>query len=151
MSSTFLFCLQIPILFLGIEARTVLVYTGQVAVADNLGLGVFELQQAEQREQRVLLCRCPGVFRLALWVQSALVAYAQRMFVVALGMSTHKVLVACLVQLSVAGDVVVVAGESEAVPMAADKLLHGESPVAPRRTAVHDDHVDSSHIIQFKV
>jgi len=145
MSSTFLFCLQIPILFLDVEARTVLVDAGQVAVADDLGLGVFELQQAEQCEQRVLLCRCPGVFRLALWVQPALVAYAQRMFVVSLGMSTHKVLVACLVQLSVAGNVVVVAGESEAVPMAADELLHSESPVAPRGTAMHDDHVDSSH------
>lgn len=126
-------------------------YVGQVSVSENLGLGVFELQQAEQCPQRVLLCRCPGVFRLALWVQPALVAYAQRMFVVSLGMSTHKVLVACLVQLSVAGDVVVVAGESEAVPMAADELLHSEFPVAPRRTAMHDDHVDSSHIIQFKV
>ena len=145
MSSTFLFCLQIPI-FLDVEAGTVLVDVGEVAVADDLGLGVFELQQAEQRPQRVLLCRCPGVGGVSLRVQSALVAYAQRMFVVALGMCSHEVLVACLVQLSVAGDIVVVAGESEAVPMAADELLHSESPVAPRRTAVHDDHVDSSHV-----
>ena len=43
MSSTFLFCLQIPI-FLDVEARTVFVDAGQVAVADDLGLGVFELQ-----------------------------------------------------------------------------------------------------------
>ena len=53
------------------------------------------------------------------------------------GMGTGEVLVACLVHLAVAGDVVVVAGEAETGLVAGDEGGDGEFAVAARRATVN--------------
>ena len=55
-----------------------------------------------------------------------------------------------LVQLSVAGDVVVVAGEPEARLVAGNESGNGEWSVAARGTAMHDNQIYSSHNISHK-
>jgi len=55
------------------------------------------------------------------FVKSTLVAYAERVLVIASGMGADELFVACLISCAVAGDVVVIAGESEAVLLAADE------------------------------
>ena len=55
------------------------------------------------------------------------------------GMGTGEVLVACLVHLAVAGDVVVVAGEAETGLVAGDEGGDGDFAVAARRAAVNND------------
>ena len=52
-----------------------------------------------------------------MFVKSTLVAYAERMLVVAPGMGADELFVACLISCAV----VVIAGESEAVLLAADE------------------------------
>ena len=53
-------------------------------------------------------------------VETPFVADAQRVLVIACGMGTDQLFVACLVGLAVAGDVVVVACESESFRVTAD-------------------------------
>ena len=129
----------------GVEAGTVLADSWEVAVADELGVGVVELQTAQEGEQRSLLGFGTGVVVTALAGDSAFVADADGVLVVMTGVGSDKVLVAGLVELAVAGDVVVVACEPEACLMAGDELGDGEGTVFARRTAVNDDKVDGSH------
>jgi hypothetical protein len=65
--------------------------------------------------------------------------------VVAVGVGTYELLVAGLVGASVACDVVVVAGEAEAIRVTADEGCHGKALVAASGTAVDDDHVNGAH------
>ena len=136
----------IPVLLLGIEARTVLADARQVTVAQDDGLGVVDAQRLQQGVQGSLLLGGAGVLGSALGVQSALVADADGVLVVVAGVGTDEVLVARLVHLAVAGDVVVVAGESKAAVVAGDERRHRERLVLPRRTAVNDYQINLSHI-----
>ena len=111
----------------------------------NLSLGVLFLQSFQQLQQGALLSFCPRVGRLSVFVKSSLVAYAERMLVVASGMGADELFVARLIGCSVAGDVVVIARESEAVLMAADEGGHGKRTVTACRTTMDDDEMDGSH------
>ena len=137
---------EVPILLLGIEARTVLSDAGQVAVAQDDGLGVVFAQVLQQGPEGRLLFGGAGVLRSALGVQSTLVADADAVLVVVAGVGADEVLVAGLVHLAVAGDVVVVAGESEPAVVAGDERRHRKGLVLPRRTAVDDYQINLSHI-----
>ncbi len=64
------------------------------------------------------------------------------MLVVVAGMCPRQVLMVRLVELAVAGDVVVIAGEPEAGIVAGDEVLDGEPTVAARGAAVDDDETD---------
>ena len=124
MGSTFSFSiLQIPVLCPCIEARAGFFHTRQVAMSEDDGIGVVELQRTEQCQQRVLLLVGTCVGRLALRVQPALVAHADGVFVISLGMCALQVLVPRLVQLSVTCHVVVVAGVSEPLPVVGNERL----------------------------
>ena len=68
--------LQILILCDGIEAGAVLVDIGQVAVAEDPGIGMGLLQATEQTQQGAFLSRCAGIIGVAVLVQTALVAHA---------------------------------------------------------------------------
>ena len=138
--------LNVLVLLLGIEARTVLADARQVAVAQNQRLGVVFAQVFQQGPEGGLLLWGAGVLGTALGVQSALVADADGVLVVVAGVGADEVLVACLVHLAVAGDVVVVAGESEPAVVAGDERRHREGLVLPRRTAVNDYQINLSHI-----
>ena len=68
--------LQARILFLSIEAGAVLVDVGEVAMAEDAGIGMGLLQATEQAQQGALLPRGTGVGGVAVLVQTTLVAHA---------------------------------------------------------------------------
>ena len=53
--------------------------------------------------------------------------------------------VSCLVGLAVAGDVVVVARESEAIRVTADECCHGKATVTARGRAVNHNQINVAH------
>ena len=61
----------------GVEAGAVLVDVGQVAVAEDPGVGVCGLQLFQQPEQGAFLPRGAGVGGIAMLVETTLVADAQ--------------------------------------------------------------------------
>ena len=67
------------------------------------------------------------------------------MTVVAAGMGTYELLVACLGDGAVASDVVVVAGEPEAIRVTADEGCHGKALVAAGGAAVNNNQMNFSH------
>jgi len=84
--------------------------------------------------------RCgAGVLGTALGVETALVADADAVLVVVAGMGAGEVLVAGLIYLAVAFNVVVVASEAEAAVVAGDERGDGERPVLARRRTVNND------------
>ena len=133
------------LVFGAVEAGAVLAHVGQVAVAHDAGLWVAGLQSAEQVEQCLLLGLGAGVGGLVAGVEPSLVAHADGVLVVAQGVGSDEVLVARLVDAAVAGDVVVVAGEAEAVGVASDEGFYGEGTVAARGAAMDEDEVYFSH------
>ena len=72
-------------------------------------------------------------------------ADTQRMTVVANGVGTDQLLMARLVNMSVAGEVVVVARESEPFRVTADEGCHGKVLVRARGRTVDDNHINASH------
>ena len=81
----------------------------QFAVTDNLGIGIVLLQGAEQREEGLFLGGCAGVGSAAFLVKATLVADADGVGVIEAGVCHDHLFGAAEVQLSFAGDVVVVA------------------------------------------
>ena len=106
---------------------------------------MLSLQLLQQLQQSLLLRFRPCVGHFSMFIVAAFVAYTQRMAVVTLGVSTDQLLMPCLVGRAVAGDVVVVASESEAVGVAADEGGHREWTVAARGRAVNHYKINSSH------
>ena len=130
---------------LGIEAGTGFVDIGEVAVTQDLCLGMFPFESLEQVKKCSLLFDGPGIGCSAFLVKASFIAYTQRTAVVATGMSTNELLVSCLGNGAVACDVVVVAREPEAIAVVADELHHGISPIATGGGAVHYDEIDATH------
>ena len=67
------------------------------------------------------------------------------MAVVAYGVGTDQLFVSRLVGLAVAGDVVVVAGESEPFRVTADECCHGKASVTARGRAVNHNQINVAH------
>ena len=137
--------LQLAVLTPGIKAGTGFLYVWQVSVTEDLSLWVLLLQSSQQLQQSLLLCFCPCVGRLPLFVQATLVADTERMFVIAFGVGTDELFMARLVCPTVASDVVVITRETEAVSMTADESYYRERAVTARGTTMHDNEIDSSH------
>ena len=133
------FHLNILILLLRIEAGAVLVDAREVTVTEDDGLGVVDAERLEQGMEGGFLRCSARVFGTALGVETAFVADADAVLVVVEGMGAGEVLVARLVQLTVALYVVVVAGEAEAAVVAGDERGDGERPVLARRRTVNND------------
>ena len=106
---------------------------GEVTVTEDDGFGVINAERLQQGVQGGFLRRSAGVLGTALGVETAFVADADAVLVVVAGMGAGEVLVARLVQLTVAFNVVVVAGEAEAAVVAGDERGHGERPVLAGR------------------
>ena len=83
--------------------------TLELTMADNLGIGIILLQRTEQREEGLLLSRGTGIGGLAMGIEATLVADTDGVGVVVAGVGTDHLFGAAKVELSVAGDVVVVA------------------------------------------
>lgn len=124
--------LEARILCDGIEAGAVLVDVGEVAVAEDASIRMGFLQTAEQAQQGAFLPRGTGVGGIAVLVEASFVTDAERVLVVTYGMGAHQLLVARLVGPTVAGDVVVIARESEAIRVTADEGCHGKVLVRAR-------------------
>ena len=105
---------------------------GEVAVAEDAGIGMGLLQATEQAQQGAFLAGRAGVGGIAVLVEASFVTDAERVLVVAYGVGAHQLLVARLVGPTVAGDVVVVARESESFRVTADEGCHGKVLVRAR-------------------
>jgi hypothetical protein len=114
-------------------------------MAEDAGIGVGLLQATEQAQQGVFLAGCAGVVGFAVLVETALVADAERVLVVAYGMGTHQLFMSRLVHLTITGDVVVVARESEPFRVTADEGCHGKVLVRARGAAVNDYQINAAH------
>ncbi len=106
---------------------------GEVTVTEDDGFGVIDAQRLEQGVQSGFLRCSARVLGTALCVETTFVADADAVLVVVAGMGAGEVLVARLVQLTVALYVVVVAGEAEAAVVAGDERRDGERPVLAGR------------------
>ena len=69
----------------------------------------------------------------------------QRMAVVAYGMGADQLFVSRLVGPAVAGDVVVVARESEVIRVTADECCHGKATVTARDRTVNHNQINVAH------
>ena len=118
----------------------------QFTMSDNLGIRIVLFQRDEQRVESELLGWCPGVGGAAFLIEATLVADADGVGIIMPGVGTDHLLRTAEVQLSVAGDVVVVAA---ALP--ATCLVHLVEPfqrnmlVRSRCRAVNDYQIYSSH------
>jgi len=91
------------------ERGTGLVDAFELAVPDDLGIGIVLFQRDEQRVEGQLLCRGAGVGGTAFLVETSLIANADGVGVVVAGMGADHLLGATEMELAIAGDVVVVA------------------------------------------
>ena len=105
--------LQVSVLLARQEIGTGLGDAGQLAVTEDLGIGVVDLQRLQQVPHGGFLLLGAGVGSMAVGQQATLVADADGVLVVVPCMGSRQVLVPRLVHLAVAGDVIVVAGEPE--------------------------------------
>ena len=106
---------------------------GEVAVAEDAGIGMGFLQATEQAQKGAFLAGRTGVGGVAVFVETAFVADAERVFV------------ARLVGPAVAGDVVVVARESESFRVTADEGCHWKVLVRARGRTVYDNQINVAH------
>ena len=74
------------------ERGASLMHTFELAVADNLSIGVVHLQRVEQREESPFLGRGAGVGSTAFLIETTLVADADRVGIVVAGMGADHLL-----------------------------------------------------------
>ena len=116
-------------------------------MTEDEGIGVVGLQTGEHRLEGKFLCRGSGVVITTILIQSPFVADAYAVGVVVSGMGAGYFLTPTGVDVSVTGDVVVVADTVITTgSVARIEVLYGEVRVAARGTAVNYYQVDSSHI-----
>ena len=95
----------------------------------------------------MLLLGCPGIGRTALGVETSLIADANAVLVVVLGMGADEVFMTRLVHLTITGDVIVVGGEAETGLVAGDEVSDRKRTVAARGATVDDDEINASHLV----
>ena len=123
---------------------------GEVAVAEDAGIGMGFLQATEQAQQGAFLAGCAGVVGIAMLIETPFIADAERVLVVAYGVGAHQLFVARLIGPAVAGDVVMVAGESEPFRVTADEGCHGKVLVRARGRTVDDNQINVAHSCTFR-
>ena len=133
-----------------IEARTVLSDIRQVAMAQDLGIGIIHAQAMQQFLHRHFLCQCTSVGGMAVRVESALIADTYGVGVVVAGMSPCDALRPAGIEGAVLGDVIVIAdGVEAACLMTGFQLFNSEVLVHSRGAAMHHNQIDVSHDIRF--
>ena len=84
-----------------------------------------------------LLFPGPRVGRTAIGSETSLVADSDGVLVVVAGMGADEILMTRLVHMTIAGNVIMVAGEPETGIVTGYQVLNGEPAVAARRAAIH--------------
>ena len=134
-----------PILY--IKTRTGLLDPGEVSVTKNLGFGIVGAEALEKLYHSLLLGWRAGVGRIAVGIETALVADANAVGVVMLGMGTGHLLGTARVDGAVLGDVVVVADGAEATSLVAGfQGFYREIPGYLCSGTVDYYQIDFSHI-----
>lgn len=133
------------ILFPCIEAGAGLSHFRQVAVSAYTGVKIEASQSFQQAQERCLLLWRACVCGVAVRVQAALVANAQRVTVDSFGVRADEVEVTRLCYLTVARDVEVIAGKAEALLVAPYECRDRKRLVAACGTAVYYYKVYFSH------
>ena len=119
----------------------------QLTVAEDPGIGMVGLQRLQQMPEGSLLLSGARVGRMFQLVQASLVAYADGVLVIASGMGADEVFMTGLVDVSITGDIVMIPREAETVFMVGNEPFDGVRAVAARGTAVDDDEIDASHLL----
>ena len=119
-------------------------------MAEDAGIGVGGFQRLQQTDQGTLLTGCAGVTRIPLGVEASLIAHTDGVLVVVPGMCPDQVLVASLVAMPGAGDVVVVASEAEACLVVGDERRHRKRSILPGGTTMNDNEINLSHFCEVK-
>ena len=96
-------------------------------------IGVVGLQRLQQVPHGSLLGFGPRVVGTTVGGETSLIADTDGVLVVVAGVYPRQILMAGLVHLTVAGDIIVVAGEAETSLMAGDERRDGERPVLASR------------------
>ena len=100
---------EVGVLALRIETRTGLVDVGQIAVTDDLGFGVGQLQTLQEVVEGGLLCWCTSILVATLWVEATFVTDANGVLVVVAGVGSSHFLRTTEMDFSISGNIVVVA------------------------------------------
>lgn len=128
-----------------IEAGTVLTDARKVAMTEDLGIRIVLLQGTEKGNESGLLFGSTGVGRIAIGVETSLIADADGVLVVVAGMGADEVFMTRLIHLTVPGDVIVIGGEAEASLVTGDELGDREWTVAARGATVNNDEINATH------
>ena len=119
-------------------------------MAKDAGIGIVDLQGSKQGDEGMLLGRGTGVVGLAIGIETTLIADADTMGVIATGVGTNHLLGAALVQLTVLGDVVMVArGLIAPTLVACLEVLGGKVLGDFGGGAMDNNQVYSSHFTQL--
>ena len=89
----------------GIETWTGLADPGEVAVTEDDGIGVVDLQTGQHGMHGSFLCRGSGVGRASFFVKATLVADSDAVGVVVAGMGTNGLLTPTGMDPAITGDV----------------------------------------------
>lgn len=113
----------------------------------NLGIGIEQLQLLQQLDERCFLPLSASVGRSPLGIQSAFVAYADAVGVVAPGMGTHLGGWTARIDGSILADVEMVADVAPVIlcHVTVAQGFQGEVLGGSGRRAVDNDQVDFSH------
>ena len=115
-------------------------------MTQDLGIGIVVLQGAKECQERLLLSRSSRVAGFAVLVQTAFVADANGVGVVATDMCTYHFLGTALMELAILCDVIVVAdGLKTAAFVAGLEFFDGEVLRDFRCGAMNNNQVNSSH------
>ena len=138
--------LQARILRTDIEAGAVLVDTLQLTMSDNLSIRIVLFQRDKQRIESELLGWGAGVGGAAFLIKATLVADADGVGIIMPGVGADHLLGTAKMQLTVAGDVVMVATALPAFGFVhLVEPLHRDVLVRSRCRAVNDNQIYSSH------
>ena len=131
---------------LHVEARAGLLDPWQVSVAYDLGIGIVDGQVLQKAYQGSLLGWGAGVGRIAVLVQAALIADADAVGIVMLGMGAHLILWAAWIDDAILRDVEVIADALETTSFVAClQGLYGEVLRYFCGRTVDDDQIDFTH------
>ena len=129
--------LEIFVLAAAVVAWTGLGGAGQFAVAYYAGLGIVVAQLLQQFVERVALQFGAGVDRIAVLIESALVAHGYRTAVETAGVHTPHTLWQYRNHCAVAPHIVVIRWLAEPLTACGYQPFDGEGMVSPAARAVH--------------
>ena len=134
--------------FLDIKARTALANPGEVAMAQDLGIGIVEGETVEEVFQRFLLGWSASVGRLAFLVETTLVADSDAVGVVVAGVSTHLGFWTAGIDHAILRNVIVVTDGAETTGLVAGfQGFYREVLVYTCGTAMYHNQIDFSLIL----